>query len=87
MADNAQADLDLAHKKVCDEYAKHRAAGGSASSPYAYFMLVQASNRRALKRLGRGDFELWELLVIRDDGTQVVVDLRHLAPDVFGEPE
>ena len=80
-----QADLDKAHKMVCDQYAQFRATGGNASSgPYAYFLSVQSGLRRALKRQGRGDFELHELMVIRDDGTQVVVDLRELAPEIFG---
>jgi hypothetical protein len=82
-----QADLDKANKMVCDQYAQHRAAGGTASSPYAYFLVVQASNRRTLQRLGRGDFELWELSIVRDDGTSTIVDLRNLAPDVFGDPD
>jgi hypothetical protein len=81
-----QADLDKAHAMVCKQYAQHRAEGETASSPYAYFLMFQASNRQTLKRQGRGDFELWELAIIRDDGTSTIVDLRNLAPDVFGEP-
>jgi hypothetical protein len=83
-----QADLDKADNIVFRQYQQFRAGGGTAPSPYLYFLTVQSALRRSLELQGRGsDFKLYELLVVRDDGTQVVVDLRYLAPDIFGEPD
>lgn len=82
-----QADLDKAHEKVCRKYAQFRAEGGTSTSPYVYFHLLQSGLRRQIRNRGRGDFEIYELLIVRDDGTQATIDLRYLAPDVFGEPD
>jgi hypothetical protein len=86
MAVSAPSSLEKAHAIVCQEYARFRANGGSATSPYVYFATLQASRRRALRAQGRGDFELYELGIF-NDGAPTIVDLRKLAPDVFGEPD
>jgi hypothetical protein len=79
--------VEKAHAIVCQEYARFRAAGGSATSPYIYFLSLQASHRRTLQRQGVdvSDIEL-HTLGLFIDGVPTTVDLRELAPDIFGEP-
>jgi hypothetical protein len=40
---NAPEDLDVLHAIVCADYARFRAAGGRADSPYLPFYLETAS--------------------------------------------
>ena len=82
---NSEADLEKAHQIVVQEYRRARDAGDAASSPYAYFLLRQQNLKRLLQQQGRGDFELHEMQTTGSEGP-VVVDLRYLAPDVFGAP-
>jgi hypothetical protein len=44
-----QANLDRAHKIICEEYSRFRLGGGTATSPYAWYFYRQLTPRRAAR--------------------------------------